>query len=197
MLAAAACVPVMSVVPSISHDYKLVLYVFPLAVLVGFVAVADPPRPPCLEPRLRSAAWAMLQLSRSSLVIVPTFLNSKYAMIVLVQALLLFVSWRSGADPAAFLDDAAAVAEDGHAGAADDAPGAEGAAGQGRQSGQGPGAAKWLAALAGTAPAASSPRRPPPWRRRPRRRRGAWAPARRRPGQASPGRPGAWSASSC
>ena len=35
MLAAAACVPVMSVVPAISHDYKLVLYVFPLAVLVG------------------------------------------------------------------------------------------------------------------------------------------------------------------
>ena len=38
VLAAAACVPVMSVVPAISHDYKLVLYVFPLAVLVAFVA---------------------------------------------------------------------------------------------------------------------------------------------------------------
>ena len=39
VVAAAACVPVMSIVPSISHDYKLVLYVFPLAVLVGFVAL--------------------------------------------------------------------------------------------------------------------------------------------------------------
>jgi len=102
VLAAAACVPVMSVVPSISHDYKLVLYVFPLAVLVAFVAVMTRRDLLVWSLVFGLLAWAMLQLSRSSLVIEPALLSSKYALIVLVQVLLLFVVWRSGSDPGAF-----------------------------------------------------------------------------------------------
>ena len=145
VLAAAACVPVMSVVPSISHDYKLVLYVFPLAVLVGFVAIMA--RRDLLSWSLvfGLTAWAMLELSRSSLVTAPAFLNSKYAMIVLVQALLLFVAWRSGRDPAAFAEEAAPGAVE--------RPGGDDAGEPAGKSESPSGATKWLAALAGTAPA--------------------------------------------
>ena len=79
VLAAAACIPVMSVVPAISHDYKLVLYVFPLAVLAGFVAVMTRRDPLAWSLVFGLTAWAMLQLSRSSLVVAPAFLSSKYA----------------------------------------------------------------------------------------------------------------------
>ena len=69
VLAAAACVPVMGVVPAISHDYKLVLF--------GLLAMA------------------MMLLSRSSLVIAPSLLASKYALLVLLQLLLLYVVWQT------------------------------------------------------------------------------------------------------
>ena len=98
MLAAAACVPVMSVVPAISHDYKLVLYVFPLAVLVAFLGTLTRRDLLLWSALFGLLAWAMIQLSRSSLVIAPALQNSKYAMIVLVQALLLYVAWRSGVE---------------------------------------------------------------------------------------------------
>jgi hypothetical protein len=161
VLAAAACVPVMSVVPSISHDYKLVLCVFPLAVLVAFVAAL--PRRDLLVWSLVFGllAWAMVQLSRSSLVTAPSFLSSKYAMILLVQALLLYVSWRTvrqpdevteTATPAAVTRRADAAAPDGAAeglvaGSDDTEP---------DDAGGGPAAGRpggWLSVLTGTAPA--------------------------------------------
>lgn len=51
VLAAAACVPVMGVVSAISHDYKLVLYVFPLAVLAAVIATMS---------RRDLAVWSVL-----------------------------------------------------------------------------------------------------------------------------------------
>ena len=109
VLAAAACVPVMSVVPPISHDYKLVLYVFPLAVLVAFVAGMVRRDLLAWSVVFGLLAWVMLQLSRSSLVIAPALLNSKYAMIVFVQALLLFVAWRSCEAPHTFTAEPGAI----------------------------------------------------------------------------------------
>ena len=115
VLAAAASVPVMSVVPSISHDYKLVLYVFPLAVLVA-VAGAWSRRDLLVWSLLFGLlAWVLVQLSRSALVIAPAFLNSKYAMILLVQALLLYVSWRTGREPPVLQADGEALGATGGA----------------------------------------------------------------------------------
>ena len=140
VLAAAACVPVMSVVPSISHDYKLVLYVFPLAVLVAFVAAL--PRRDLLvwSVVFGLLVWAMLQLSRSSLVIAPAFLESKYAMILLVQALLLFTAWRALTRPGDFTPASAS------AGAAEDGP-----PGAGQTAGSGPAAPSVRSRLAAPA----------------------------------------------
>src|SRR5450759_4808239 len=103
VLAAAACVPVMGVVTAISHDYRLVLCVFPLAVLAAVIATMS---------RRGLAEWcvlfgllalAMMFLSRSSLVIVPSLQGSKYALLVLLQLLLLYVVWQTeggAAEPA-------------------------------------------------------------------------------------------------
>jgi hypothetical protein len=89
VLAAAACVPVMSVVPGISHDYKLVLYVLPLAVLTAVVATGRGRGGIAWAAWFGVTAWVTLQLSRSALVMKPSLQNSKYLMIVLVQVLLL------------------------------------------------------------------------------------------------------------
>ncbi len=92
VLAAASCVPVMSVVPAISHDYKLVLCVFPLAVAgAGLAAMND--RGALLWALLFGLlSWAMLQLARASMVIAPSLQNSKYLMLVLVQVVLFAVA---------------------------------------------------------------------------------------------------------
>ena len=156
VLAAAACVPVMSVVPAISHDYKLVLYVFPLAVLVAFVAVQTRRDLLAWSVVFGLTAWAMLQLSRSSLVIEPALWNSKWAMIVLVQALLLTVAWWSGRDARAFeLEMAAGTNGRAAADAAEEVDAADAALAAGpapAAAGGSPApAAGWLARLAGTA----------------------------------------------
>jgi Glycosyltransferase family 87 len=100
VLAAAACVPVMCTTPALSHDYKLVLCVFPLAVLAAVIATMN---------RRGLAAWsvlfgllalAMMLLSRSSLVIAPSLLASKYTLLVLLQLLLLAVVWQTECDAA-------------------------------------------------------------------------------------------------
>jgi hypothetical protein len=91
VLAAAACVPVMVVVPTISNDYKLVLSVFPLAVLAAVVATMR------REPRMAwialfgALAFTMVFLAGSSHVVAPSLQTSKYAFQVVLQALLLAV----------------------------------------------------------------------------------------------------------
>jgi len=114
VLAAAACVPVMGVATAISHDYKLVWYVFPLAVLAAVVATM---------PRRDSLRWtllfgllalAMMFLSRSSLVIAPALVASKYALLVLLQFLLLYVVWQTeeGAAEPTHAGEAAVATDD-------------------------------------------------------------------------------------
>ena len=95
VLAAAACVPVMGVVPAISHDYKLVLYVFPLAVLAAVIATMSRRGLAVWSVLFGLLALAMMFLSRSSLVIVPSLQGSKYALLVLLQLLLLVVVWET------------------------------------------------------------------------------------------------------
>ncbi len=98
VLAAAACVPVMGVVPAISHDYKLVWYVFPLAVLAAVIATTSRRDLALWSVLFGLLALAMMLLARSSLVNVPSLMASKYVLIVLVQLLLLAVTamWMSG-----------------------------------------------------------------------------------------------------
>ena len=91
VLATAACFPVMSVVPGTSHDYKLVICVVPLMVLVALLALLWRRGALAWASLFLGVAWAMVQLSRASLVIAPSFQNSKYFMIVLLQAVLLAV----------------------------------------------------------------------------------------------------------
>ena len=116
MLAAAACVPVMSVAPAISHDYKLVVFVFPLAVLAAAITTMGGRRSLVWSVQFGLLAWAMIMLARSSMVIAPSLRASKYALIVLVQVLLLAVAWQTegGADEAATAgaDGATEIAEE-------------------------------------------------------------------------------------
>ncbi len=99
VLAAAACVPLMAIVPAVSNDYKLVLCVFPLAVLAAVVATMR---------RVPAAVWTvlfgalsflMMSLARSTMLIAPSLQGSKYALLVLLQVLLLVVVWLTGDDP--------------------------------------------------------------------------------------------------
>jgi len=108
VFAAAACVPLMTLVPAVSHDYKLVLLVFPLAVLA--VAVATTER---VSAVLRSVLFLVLGLTtiflaRSTLLPLPfdklplfMRLQNKYPLLLLAQVLLLAVVLLSGRDMAA------------------------------------------------------------------------------------------------
>jgi hypothetical protein len=91
VLAAAACVPVMSTVPSISEDYKLVIFVFPLAVLG--VAIATMKRAPVARwsALFLALAMEMVVLARSSRRVAPSVLGSKFVAIMLLQGLMLLV----------------------------------------------------------------------------------------------------------
>jgi len=107
VLAAAACVPVMGVIPAISHDYKLVLYVFPLAVLAAVIATMSRRDLAVWSTLFGLLALAIVFLSRSSLVIAPSLPASKYILLVLLQLLLLYVVWQteqSAAEPAPTAD---------------------------------------------------------------------------------------------
>jgi hypothetical protein len=92
---AAASVPPMAVLPTLSNDYKLVLFVFPLAVLV--VALA---RPGAERGRLwwclgfGVLLWLFVFMSRSSVFHPWALLGSKYSLAVLVQIMLVVVAWR-------------------------------------------------------------------------------------------------------
>ncbi|MFA4964177.1 MAG: glycosyltransferase family 87 protein [Thermoleophilia bacterium] len=96
IVAAAASVPLMGIVPSISHDYRLVLCVFPLAVLTAMVATMRR-EPGVVWPLLFGMlALTVILLARSSLVVAPSLQASKYALLVVVQALLLVVVLMTG-----------------------------------------------------------------------------------------------------
>jgi hypothetical protein len=90
VLAAAACVPPMAIVPAVSNDYKLVLCVFPLAVLAVLLSGMNR-RPALVWAALFGVlAWVMIFLARSTMLVAPSLQGSKYTLLVVLQALLLW-----------------------------------------------------------------------------------------------------------
>jgi hypothetical protein len=90
VLLAAASVPLMNVLTPVSHDYKLVLLVFPLAVLIALLFGGGSALGP---PLWRSALGGLVALDAVALHGSTTLwaYSSKYPLIVLVQVLLLIV----------------------------------------------------------------------------------------------------------
>ena len=93
VLAAAACVPLMAIVPAVSNDYKLVLCVFPLAVLAAVVATMRRAPAAAWTVLFGALAFLMMDLARSTMLIAPSLQGSKYLLLVLMQVLLLVVVW--------------------------------------------------------------------------------------------------------
>ena len=91
VLAAAACVPPMALVPAVSNDYKLVLCVFPLAVLVVVVATMKRTPGAVWAVLFGAVAFLMIFLARSTIVVAPSLQASKYTLLVALQVLLLVV----------------------------------------------------------------------------------------------------------
>jgi hypothetical protein len=91
VLAAAACTPIMVIVPNVSNDYKLVLCVFPLAVLCAVVATMR--REPAMAwvALFGALAFSMVFLAASSELLMPSLETSKYLFQVVMQVLLLAV----------------------------------------------------------------------------------------------------------
>jgi hypothetical protein len=81
----------MSIVPAISIDYRLVLCVFPLAVLAAVVATMRRHPGVVWTVLFGALAFCMIFLGRSSQLVAPSLQASKYTFLVLVQALLLIV----------------------------------------------------------------------------------------------------------
>lgn len=96
VLAAAACVPPMAIVPAVSNDYKLVLCVFPLAVLAVAVATTKREPPAAWAALFGALSFLMIFLARSTILVAPSLQASKYTLLVAVQALLLVVGLTDG-----------------------------------------------------------------------------------------------------
>jgi hypothetical protein len=95
VLLAAASVPPMAVVPTLSNDYKLVLFVFPLAVLAAVLAGSGIERGRiswCLG--FGVLGWLLVFLARSSVFHGWALVGSKYSLAVLTQVVLLLAAWR-------------------------------------------------------------------------------------------------------
>jgi hypothetical protein len=91
VLAAAACVPPMAIVPAVSNDYKLVLCVLPLAVLAVVVATMERAPAAVWAVLFGAVAFLMIFLARSTIVVAPSLQASKYTLLVALQVLLLVV----------------------------------------------------------------------------------------------------------
>jgi hypothetical protein len=103
VLLAAASVSPMAVLPTLSNDYKLVLFAFPLAVLAAAVAGSDLRRTRiawCLSFGL--VAWLLVYLARTTAAHPGGgLIGSKYSLAVLVQVVLLVATlWRGRAHAA-------------------------------------------------------------------------------------------------
>ncbi len=101
VLAAAACVPLMAIVPAVSNDYKLVLCVFPLAVLAGVVATMKREPGTAWAVLFGALSFVMIFLGRSTILVAPSLQGSKYTLLVVVQVLLLVVVVMTGREPVA------------------------------------------------------------------------------------------------
>lgn len=101
VLAAAACVPPMCFVPSVSHDYKLVLLVFPLAALAVVLAPANRASMTFWSVLFWLVSVEMVFFARSTLLWTPfSGLQNKYPLLLLSQILLLAVVVMPGGDDA-------------------------------------------------------------------------------------------------
>jgi hypothetical protein len=92
VLAAAACVPLMEVVPATSHDYTLVWLVFPLAVLTAVVVVSKRDSPPQWAMLFGLLGLEMVFIARSSMLALTyklEVLSAKFPLLVMLQVLLL------------------------------------------------------------------------------------------------------------
>jgi hypothetical protein len=100
VLLAASSVPLMNVVPAVSHDYKLVLLVFPLAVLGALLA--QPGNSRLASPAWRGTLLGLVGLEMAALSVSTLFWSdgssysqigygNKYPLVVFVQVLLLGV----------------------------------------------------------------------------------------------------------
>ncbi len=92
---AAASVPPMAVLPTLSNDYKLVLFVFPLAVLAAVLARSAGQRGRlwwCLG--FGVLLWLFVFMGRSSVFHPWALVGSKYSLAILVLAMLVLVAWR-------------------------------------------------------------------------------------------------------
>ena len=100
VLLAAVSITPMAVIPALSNDYKLVLFVLPLGVLVAALAGSRLERGGlawCLG--FGAVLWLAFFLTRSSGFHGDGLIGSKYSLAILVQVLLLLVAWKL--DPAA------------------------------------------------------------------------------------------------
>jgi hypothetical protein len=101
VMLAASCVPLMAVVPALSNEYKLVLFVFPLLVLAAVIGGSGAERGRltwCLA--FGVLGWLILFLARSSVTHAAGLLGSKYSLAVILQALLLFtIVWLDRSAP--------------------------------------------------------------------------------------------------
>jgi len=98
VLASSACVPLMAIVPPVSNDYKLVLCVFPLAVLAAAVSALR--REPAIAwiVVFGALSYATIFLARSTILVAASLQGSKYTLLVLLQVLLLVTAtWPSAA----------------------------------------------------------------------------------------------------
>jgi hypothetical protein len=110
VLLAAASVPLMAVVPTLSNDYKLVLFVFPLAVLAAILAGSAVVRGRlgwCLG--FGTFGWLLVFMARSSAFHGWGLVGSKYSLAVLMQVAMLVVALRLDATR---VEQRAAVRED-------------------------------------------------------------------------------------
>ena len=95
LLAAASITP-MAVIPTLSNDYKLVLFVLPLGVLAAALAGSRLERGGLLWcVSFGALLWLTFFLARSSGFHGQGLIGSKYSLAVLVQVLLLLVAWKS------------------------------------------------------------------------------------------------------
>jgi hypothetical protein len=102
---AAACVPPMSLAPAVSHDYKLVLLVFPLTVLAAWLVTVEPRTSARWSLLFVAVALEMVLLARSTLLTTAAVLGplawipadlaaNKYPLLVLLQVLMLLAFLR-------------------------------------------------------------------------------------------------------
>ena len=110
VLLAAASVTPMAVIPTLSNDYKLVLFALPLGVLAAALAGSRLVRGgPAWCLGFGVVLWLTFFLTRSSVFHGTGLIGSKYSLAVLVQVMVLLVAWKLDVSPETAVEPADAV----------------------------------------------------------------------------------------